>query len=152
MEYKQPAEKTAQMMPERQGEVRRCVLFIDPAQPMHHRIVEELGGLYEIRHALTAGEALDSILSEPPDMLITEVDLPDMNGFALCEQIRSQPTTAGLPIIFLTARDGIRDKVSGFQAGADDYLVKPIDSRFFSARVRLLFRIKALDQKRSLGE
>lgn len=151
MEYKQPAAKVAQSESERLDK-RRRVLFVDPAQPMHYRIEQELGGLYELRHAMTAGEALDNIQRRPPDMLITEVDLPDMSGFALCEQVRLQPETTGLPILILTARDGMNDKISGFQAGADDYLVKPIDPRFFSARVLLLFRIKALEQKRSSAE
>lgn len=148
MEYKQPAARTSQSESERLDK-RRRVLFVDPAQPMHYRIEQELGGLYEIYHAMTAGEALDCIQRSPPDMLITEVDLPDMSGFALCEQVRLQPATTELPILILTARDGMSDKISGFQAGADDYLVKPIDSRFFSARVLLLFRIKVLEQKRS---
>lgn len=148
MEYKQPAAKVAQGESEHLDK-RRRVLFVDPAQPMHYRIEQELGGLYELRHAMTAGEALDSIQRRPPDMLITEVDLPDMSGFALCEQVRLQPETTELPILILTARDSMNDKISGFHAGADDYLVKPIDSRFFSARVLLLFRIKALEQKRS---
>ena len=149
MEYKQPAERTSQSVPERLDERRRSVLFVDPAQPMHHRIIQELGSFYEIRHAMTGGEALDSIRCRPPDMLITEVDLPDMSGFALCEQVCLLPATTGLPVLFLTVRDGIMDKITGFHAGADDYVVKPIDPRFFSARVRLLFRIKALEQKRS---
>jgi DNA-binding response OmpR family regulator len=151
MEYKQQTAAASQGSSERLNEQRKSVLFVDPAQPMHQRIIQELGSLYEVRHALTAGEALDSIRRRPPDMLITEIDLPDMSGLALCEQVRSQPATAGLPILFLTVRDGIRDKINGFQAGADDYLVKPINPRFFSARVRLLFRIKALEQKHSSG-
>ncbi len=152
MEYKQQTAKTPQDGSERLNEQRKSVLFVDPAQPMHQRIIQELGGFYEIRHALTAAEALDSIHHKLPDLLITEIDLPDMSGLALCEQVRSHPATAGLPVLFLTVRDGIRDKIDGFQAGADDYLVKPLNSRFFSARVRLLFRIKALEQKRSSGE
>ncbi len=152
MEYKQQTAKTPQDGSERLNEQRKSVLFVDPAQPMHQRIIQELGGFYEIRHALTAAEALDSIHHKLPDLLITEIDLPDMSGLALCEQVRSHPATAGLPVLFLTVRDGIRDKIDGFQAGADDYLVKPINPRFFSARVRLLFRIKALEQKRSSGE
>lgn len=152
MDYKRPAAKASQGESERLDERRRCVLFVDPARPMHFRIEQELGGLYDLCHAMTAGEALDCIQRRPLDMLITEVDLPDMSGFALCEQVRSQPATTGLPILILTARDGMSDKINGFQAGADDYLVKPIDSRFFSARVLLLFRIKALEQKRSSDE
>ncbi|HEU5200378.1 MAG TPA: response regulator [Ktedonobacterales bacterium] len=152
MEHKQQRAEASQDWSERLNERRKSVLFVDPAQPMHQRIIQELGGLYEVRHALTAGEALESLRRRPPDMLITEIDLPDMSGFALCEQIRSQPASTGLPILLLTARDGIMDKINGFQSGADDYLVKPINPRFFSARVRLLFRIKALEQKRAPGD
>lgn len=106
---------------------------------------------YEVRCAITAAEALESIKQSVPALLISEIDLPDLSGLALCEQVRAQPATRKLPIIFLTSRSGIGEKVAGFHAGADDYLVKPIDRRFFSARVRLLFRIKALDQQRPSG-
>ena len=133
--------------PERQGgQQQEYVLFVDPSPSMHQQIAQELGEWYEVRHAVTAAEALERITQHLPVLLISEIDLPDLSGLAFCEQLRAQPETQKLPIIFLTTRSGIREKVAGFDVGADDYLVKPIDRRFFSARVRLLLRIKKMNQ------
>lgn len=133
--------------PECQDEGQReCVLFVDPDTAMHLQIVQELGGLFLLRHARTAQEALTSLERRLPDLIISEVELPDMSGLDLCERLRGAPATAGLPIVFLTSHAGINDKVAGFMAGADDYVIKPLDPRFFSARIRLLFRLKTLEQ------
>ncbi len=121
------------------------VLFVDPDVAMHRQVEQALQGLFVLRYAQTAAEALDAIERQRPHLLISEVDLPDMSGLDLCERLRATPATAGMPVLFLTARAEINDKVAGFLAGADDYVVKPIDPRFFSARIRLLFRLKALE-------
>lgn len=123
------------------------VLLVDPAVVLHEQIGTMLQGLFEVRYAVTAAEALAVLERRPPDLLVLEVDLPDMNGLELCEQLRANPATRGLPILFLTARGSIQEKVAGFQAGADDYLVKPPSQRFFSSRLRLLLRIKDLQKK-----
>jgi len=123
------------------------VLFADPDIAMHEQIVQTLLADFALRHARTAAETLESIGRLRPDVLISEVDLPDMSGLRLCEQLRADPATRGLPILLLTTRASIHDKVAGFLAGADDYVVKPFDPRFFSARIRLLFRLKVLQQK-----
>jgi DNA-binding response OmpR family regulator len=133
------------------GQQQECVLLVDPSPSLYQQVYQELSEWYEVRHALTAAEAMQSIEQSVPALLISEIDLPDLSGLALCEQLRAQPATRKLPILFLTTRGGIGEKMAGFAAGADDYLVKPIDRRFFSARVRLLFRIKALEQQRPPG-
>ena len=114
---------------------------------MHEQLEQVLDGLFVLRHARTAGEAVEAVGRQRPNLVISEVDLPDGSGLQLCEWLRSQQATAGIPILLLTSRAEINDKVAGFLAGADDYVVKPVDPRFFSARVRLLFRLKALEQK-----
>ena len=98
-------------------------------------------------YAVTAAEALVALKHRTPDLLVMEVDLPDVNGLELCERLRANPATRVLPILILTARGSIQEKVAGFQAGADDYLVKPPSQRFFSSRLRLLLRIKDLQKK-----
>lgn len=145
MEQQQQALRAAQPEPEHQeeGNMKR-VLFVDPERATHEQMEQVLQELFVLHHARTAAEALEIMGRQLPDLLISEVDLPDMNGLTLCEQLRANPPTARLPILLLTTRAGIRDKVDGFLAGADDYVVKPIDPRFFSARVLLLFRLKAL--------
>ncbi len=127
------------------------VLFVDPAPAMHQQIEQTLQGLFVLRHARTAAEAVEAIGRQRPNLIISEVDLPDRSGLELCEWVRANPATTGIPFLLLTSRAAIDDKVAGFLAGADDYVVKPIDARFFSARVRLLFRLKALAQQPPSG-
>jgi two-component system phosphate regulon response regulator OmpR len=123
------------------------VLVVDPAVMLHEQVGAMLQGLFEVRYATTAAEARAALERRPPDLLVLEVDLPDANGLELCEQLRADPATQRLPILILTARGSIQEKVAGFQAGADDYLVKPPSQRFFSSRLRLLLRIKELQKK-----
>ncbi len=127
------------------------VLFVDPTTAMHEQMEQTLQGLFVLRHARTAAEALEAVGRQRPNLIISEVDLPDRSGLELCEWVRAHAETSGIPFLFLTSRAEIDDKVAGFLAGADDYVVKPIDVRFFSARVRLLFRLKALAQKPPSG-
>lgn len=122
------------------------VLFVDPDIAMHEQVEQTLQGYFVLRHARTATEALEAIERQRPQLIISEVDLPDMSGLELCERLRADVPTAGIPILLLTKRAQINDKVAGFLAGADDYVVKPIDTRFFSARIRLLLRLKALER------
>lgn len=100
---------------------------------------------YSLRFANGVAEALEMLQVEVPDLMVSEVDLPDGSGLSLCEQVRGQPRIAYLPIMLLTKRGSINDKVAGFQAGADDYVVKPLDERLFPGRLRLLYRIKGLE-------
>jgi two-component system catabolic regulation response regulator CreB len=86
------------------------------------------------------GDALERIRIEPPDLLILDVGLPDMNGFDLCREIRQ---SSNLPIIFLTARDGEIDTVVGLEIGGDDYMTKPFSPRVLTARVRARLRAGA---------
>lgn len=152
MEQQQQALRVAQQEPTYQEEGNmESVLIVDPDAAMHEQIEQVLQGFFVLRHARTAGEAVEAIGRQRPNLIISEVNLPDKSGLELCEWLRAHPATAGIPVLLLTSRAEIHDKVAGFLAGADDYVVKPIDPRFFSARVRLLFRLKALEQKPPSG-
>src|SRR5215470_83841 len=123
------------------------VLVVESNPTARERVIAALGEFYTVHFVSGASEALTAVDAQLPDLLVTEVDLEDGDGLALCEQVRARPTGARLPIMLLTSRTSIRDKVAGFQAGADDYVVKPLDTRLFYARVRLLCRIKGLDRR-----
>ncbi len=124
------------------------VLVVDANTAACERVRAALGDGYLVRFAASATEALVSIQSMTPDLLVSEVDLPDGDGISLCESLRRLPVAEHLPIMLLTSRSDIKDKVAGFQAGADDYVVKPFDMRLFHARIRLLCRIKGLERPR----
>ncbi len=90
---------------------------------------------YEIVLAATAGQALEKVETMRPDLIILDVMLPDMDGVELCRQLRSRETASRLPIIIVSARTDVTDKVRGLQAGADDYVSKPVDLGELAARV-----------------
>ena len=146
MEQQQQALRVTKGEPVFQEEgFMESVLIVDPEVAVHEQLEQTLHDLFVLRHARTAAEALDAIGRQRPNLIISEVDLPDRTGLELCEWLRANTPTARIPILLLTSRAEINDKVAGFLAGADDYVVKPIDPRFFSSRIRLLFRLKALE-------
>ena len=95
---------------------------------------------YSVRTAPTGETGLDLILGSPPNLVLLDVNLPKMNGFELCRLLRSEPRTARLPILMLTARNSESDKVLGLRLGADDYLTKPFSIRELAARVEAILR------------
>ena len=147
MEQQQQALQVAQQESAQEEGNMESVLFVDPTPAMHEQMEQTLQGLFVLRHVGTAAEAVEAIGRQRPNLIISEVDLPDGSGLELCEWVRAHPATNGIPFLLLTTRAEIDDKVAGFLAGADDYVVKPIDARFFSARIRLLFRLKSLAQQ-----
>jgi two-component system response regulator MprA len=99
---------------------------------------------YEVDTVSSGGEALEAVASTSPDALVLDLQLPDIDGLAVCRRIREAGDDT--PILMLTARHGIDDRVQGLDAGADDYLVKPF------ALEELLARLRALLRRRFEGE
>jgi two-component system response regulator MprA len=96
----------------------------------------------------TGAEAVDDAAAELPDLVVLDVMMPDMDGFTACRTLRSR--SAELPILMLTARHEVGDRVAGLEAGADDYLVKPYASVELIARVRALLRRSSLSGSQEL--
>jgi len=90
---------------------------------------------YEIIAARSGAQALAKAQAENLDLVILDIMMPDMDGYEVCRQLRANPATASLPIIMFTAKTMVDDKVAGFQAGADDYLTKPIHPDELASRV-----------------
>jgi DNA-binding NarL/FixJ family response regulator len=83
---------------------------------------------YEVNTARTGGDALVSLAESIPDLIISDIRMPGMDGYSLVHRIRSSPRTALIPIIFLTAKDQTEDRIEGFRAGADAYITKPFET------------------------
>jgi two-component system response regulator MprA len=96
-----------------------------------------LGG-YEVIQAGTGGEGLLRAQSDVPDAIVLDLGLPDIDGMGVCRTLRSSGNRT--PILILTARDAVEDRVDGLEAGADDYLVKPYDVRELQARLKAIMR------------
>lgn len=107
---------------------------------------------YEIVIAQTGVEALNKVQTEKPDLVILDIILPDISGIKVCQQIRDKPGTASLPIIMLSAKTQVSDKIKGLEAGADEYITKPVDPEEMVARVRALLertrRLRKVPTKR----
>jgi two-component system response regulator MprA len=93
---------------------------------------------YEVRLAETGSEALSQIASGAPDAVVLDIGLPDIDGLDVCRLLRREGNR--VPVLMLTARDAVSDRIDGLDAGADDYLVKPFDVDELRARLRALLR------------
>ena len=117
------------------------VLIVDDEETITEFV--SLGLTYEgfaVRVCKNGLEAVNSVQREPPDLIILDVMLPIIGGLDVCRQLRASFHSASIPILMLTAKDEIDDRVLGLEAGADDYLVKPFAYRELLARVRALLR------------
>lgn len=92
---------------------------------------------FEVDTADSGTEALEKFRATAPDLMILDVMLPGLDGFQVAEKVRAE---SDLPILMLTARDAVQDRVTGLERGADDYLVKPFDLQELLARIRALLR------------
>jgi two-component system cell cycle response regulator len=99
---------------------------------------------YEVLTAPDGPTALAVAAAEKPDIVLLDVMMPGMDGFAVCRRLKDDAETRHIPVVLLTALDGRADRVAGLEAGADDFLTKPIDDVMLFARVRSLTRLKAV--------
>lgn len=102
---------------------------------------------YLVRAAVSGVEALKEIDSTIPDIVILDVMMPEMSGYEVCQRIRQKAETTLLPVILLTALDPVSEKVKGIEAGADDFLSKPINQAELFARIESLLRISVLQKE-----
>jgi two-component system, OmpR family, response regulator MprA len=115
------------------------VLVVDDDPPIRRMLERTFAAEgYRVEAAADGGEALAAVERAVPDLLVLDVAMPGIDGLAVCRRLRSRGLA--VPILLLTARDAVPDRVSGLDAGADDYLVKPFSSEELLARARALLR------------
>ncbi|MEM9878660.1 MAG: response regulator, partial [Pseudomonadota bacterium] len=130
------------------------ILIVDDVMPNRKLLQVKLEREYfDVLTASSGAEALDIVKREQPDLILLDVMMPDMDGFEVCRQLKKDPATAFLPVVLVTGLDHPEDRVAGLQAGADDFLTKPLDDTSLYARVRSLVRLKfTVDELRSRGD
>jgi CheY-like chemotaxis protein len=128
------------------------ILVVDD-QPVNVRLLatmlSQLG--YKVRKATSGEMALTAIHAEPPDLILMDITMPQMDGYELCEILKKDPKTADIPIIFVSALDESMDKTKAFEVGAVDYVAKPFQWVEVQARVKTQLALRALQQQPSAG-
>ncbi len=121
------------------------ILVVDDT-PLNVKMLADLLAFkgYQVVTAASGAEALAKIESERPDLVLLDVMMPKMNGYEVCQKIRANSATGMLPVVMVTALDPAQERVKGIEAGADDFLSKPINQPELLARVKSLLRIKEL--------
>jgi adenylate cyclase len=121
------------------------ILVVDDT-PANVKLLEDLLGFhgYEVEAATSGEEALAAIRGRMPDLMLLDVLMPGMSGYDVCRAVRADPSAAMLPVVMVTALQDREERVKGLDAGADDFLSKPVNPPELLARVRSLLRIRHL--------
>lgn len=119
------------------GGIHFSVLVVDDTETNIDILVDTLGDDYDVRVALDGEEALENVAHEKPDLILLDIMMPGMDGYAVCEQLKKDPATRDIPIIFLTAMTEEENEAKGLELGAVDYVTKPFSPALVKARVAI---------------
>jgi signal transduction histidine kinase len=120
------------------------VLIVDDNADMRHFIADQLKSEYNLSFAEDGEKGVAAALSKKPDIIISDIMMPLKDGYQLCRELKSNAQTGRIPIILLTAKGNLSDKIEGLECGADDYLTKPFNKGELLARVRSLVNKRKL--------
>ena len=126
---------------------RPIILVVEDNADIRDYIADSFTDLYEIKTATNGKEGLQIAIDCIPDVIVSDIMMPVMNGIVMCQKLKTDIRTSHIPVILLTAKDSITDKEEGYQAGADSYLTKPFSASLLQSRISNL-----LTQRRLLSE
>lgn len=121
-----------------------AVLFVDPDVDVAQRLAHSISHWAMTAVVPSVHSAMQAIRAHVPTIVVTELDLPDAHGFELIQRLHADPATRRVLIMVTTRRTSIQDKVTAFQVGADDFLVKPFDPQQFLLHLQLLTRFRSV--------
>lgn len=113
------------------------ILVVDD-QPDNIRLLANILGQagYKVRKALSGEMAIAAVETSHPSVILLDITMPDLSGYEVCRRLKSDPQTAAIPVIFLSALDDVTDKVKAFQVGGADYITKPFQAEEVLARLQ----------------
>ena len=123
------------------------IMVVEDNADVRKYIISHLETQYDIEEAVDGEEGLKQALNYIPELIISDIMMPKMDGFELCKKLKEDERTSHIPIILLTAKATDQDKIGGYETGADDYIMKPFDSKLLQVRIKNL-----LDQRKRLRE
>ena len=128
---------------------RDRILIVDD-QPENLRLLSSMltNEGYDVRRAISGTLALRNVQTNPPDLILLDINMPELSGYEVCQTLKSVPKTRGIPIIFLSSSNSEEDKVQAFEVGGVDYITKPFQIREVLARVATQLKLRQLNQLR----
>lgn len=120
------------------------VLVVDDTPEVRHLVGDILSDHYQIVYAEDGEMGWQAVQAESPDLILSDVMMPNVDGYELCRRVKENPDTAAIPFVLLTARAQVSLKIEGLNCGADDYLVKPFHAEELLARARALLRLREM--------
>ncbi len=129
------------------------VLIVDDL-PQNVKLLEAklTNEYYDVAAAYSGSQALAKVKGFSPDIVLLDVMMPDMDGFETCRRLKADPETAYIPVVMITALSDVADRVKGLEAGADDFITKPINDLHLFARVKSLVRLKLITDELRLRD
>jgi len=131
-------EKQEAILPQETASQPPCILLVDDSRLIHTsvgRIIDENG--FKLIHAMDGVEGLEKAIEYIPDLIISDLDMPNMNGYEMCQEIKQRNVTQDIPVVILSARGTGLDIDKGFDVGANDFLTKPVDEAELISRINL---------------
>jgi signal transduction histidine kinase len=123
------------------------VLVVEDNAEMRRLLAFLIGREFRVRAAVNGRRALEAVQESPPDLVVTDVMMPEMSGTDLCRALKEDPATRGIPVMLVTSKAEREVKIQGLELGADDYVTKPFHPRELLARVRSLVRLRQLQKE-----
>ncbi len=118
------------------------VLIVDDDPMTLFLIADFLEGRYEVKTATSGEEALELVHGFMPDIMLLDVMMPGMDGYEVCRAIRADSSLAGIKVIFVSAKELLKDRLQGYEAGGEDFVTKPFKQEELLAKVKVFLRIK----------
>jgi signal transduction histidine kinase/CheY-like chemotaxis protein/AraC-like DNA-binding protein len=119
------------------------LLLVEDDADLRRFLVDVLGRQFVVRTAADGHEAMRAVQDRAPDVIVTDVLMPGLDGIGLCRLLKAESRTRLIPVLMLTARGSREDRLAGLSAGADDYLLKPVDTELLVFKIRQLLRLRA---------
>ena len=135
-------EETKNIKTEKLFKKKLTVHIVEDDNEIRSYLIKELSDIYNVVESITASTAIKSIFTSPPDLIISDVMMPGLDGISFCKMVRDNYLTSHIPIILLTAKNTMESIKEGLEAGADEYMVKPFNTEILKTRVEKLLEMR----------